>query len=87
MDKSNSVDYVNTDIGHSMREAIQQQTQIEAMSYVTRANKVYYLSNEVFRMPMSIARAMSTYGDDKALGVLRDEVHQIIQIATYSRVH
>ena len=57
------------------------------MSYVTRANKVHYLSNEVFRMSMSIARAMSTYGDDKALGVLRDEVHQIIQIATYSGVH
>ena len=87
MDISDSVDYVNTDIGHSMREAIQQQTQIEAMSYVTRANKVHYLSNEVFRMSMSIARAMSTYGDDKTLGVLRDEVHQIIQIATYSGVH
>ena len=27
MDISDSVDYVNTDIGHSMREAIQQQTQ------------------------------------------------------------
>ena len=36
---------------------------------------------------MSIARAMSTYGNDKALGVLRDEVHQIIQIATNSGVH
>ena len=57
------------------------------MSYVTRANKVHYLSNEVFRISMSIVRAMSTYGDDMALEVLRDEVHQIIQIATYSGVH
>ena len=55
------------------------------MSFVTRAKRIYSLSNKVFRM--TIARARKTHGDDKTLGVLRDEVQQIIERGTCRGVH
>ena len=85
MDLADSIDYVNTVMGHSGRERLAQQSQLDAMAFVTRARNVYQLSNKVFRM--SVTRARHKHGDDKTFGVLRDEVKQIIDRGTCRGVH
>ena len=77
MDLSESHDYVNLLLGHSHRERILQQSELNAMALVTRGDKTRYTVGKVFRM--TVARARKVHGDNKTLEVLRSEVEQIIK--------
>ena len=77
MDLSDSHDYVNLLLGHSHREHILQQSELNTMSLATRGERVRCSVGNVFRM--TVARARKVHGDDKTLAVLRSEVEQIIK--------